>query len=164
MNTKPTSKPDTIDKLRLIVRQEVKAAIKEELVPVLLEVIKANNSTVLREHSTHQQPQAVQRPAPPIPRPSTTSYGASLLEETRRQMAANLHMPENQEYRDLLTHTAPVMHESTYAQPPASITEEEIHHHSVSRMIASAGKASKEEYVEIAEVPDFSSFMKKINV
>jgi len=150
MNQKtPSKKPDALSKLRQIIREEVKKAIRDEMVPLLVGVIKHGNSTVA-ENKVPSYAQNLQRPI--------NGSMNSILEETRREMASAAGFPAQDEYRTLISaNTANMNMFEEAVQAPQSTT-------SIDSMIATAAKSSKEEMVEITQVPDFSSIMKKMNL
>lgn len=141
-----------LQKLRQIIREEVKNAVKEEIVPILLEVIK--HKPVLETNSFSKASNSYsQTLQPAVPSTSNTN---SILEQTRREMLAQAGMPASDEYRSLLTATTSDLPLFTEAQSAEPVDQ-------VNAMLATAVKSSKEENVEITNVPDFSSIMKKMN-
>ena len=158
-----TKKIDPLKKLREIIRQEVRAAIKEEMVPFLMEIIKSTaTGALLTEKKKSTSPivpsflsgikpstNTVNVPKPGTPRllfPNGNTQ-LDLLEETRREMIEKAGLSDSDFIQQ--STTAPLL------------TEENP---GVTSMIQSAGKSSREEFVEINNVPDFSKTMKRMNL
>lgn len=168
MNQKTnTKKPNSLDVLRKLIREEVKQAIKEEMVPILLEVIKAGNTPSFTPASPgtgrpNLHPLGSGTPFPHL-QPSTTNMSNPILEETRREMLAKIGLGEDDEFTQMMSKTAPTfvdnvgafVHEPTH--PPVDDPMAQV-----GKMLATARKASKEELVEITDVPDFTAIMKQI--
>ena len=165
MNQKPNSnKPNALASLRKVIREEVKSAIKEEMVPILLEIIKASNikpSTVPATKLAQVQTNT-----------STAKMSNPMLEQTRMEMLAQMGLGDATSFRNMINPTTPFLSEdpvntvqSSYIPAPAAL-EEQVQDpmYQVNRMLMSANKSSKEEMVEINEVPDFSAIMKKMNM
>lgn len=151
MNQKPNSnKPNALASLRKVIREEVKSAIKEEMVPILLEIVKARPTYT----------------AQPAPAPVTAAKMSNpMLEETRMEMLSKLGLGDTSDFRSMMSTTSPNFAEQqpVYQQP---VIQEQLEDPSyqVNRMLMTANKSSKEEMVEINEVPDFSALMKKMNM
>lgn len=169
MNQKTTTKkPNSLDVLRKLIREEVKQAIKEEMVPILLEVIRAGNTPsstpVGRVEVGYQN---LQTPLgsgnPPPVHPPATSMTNPILEETRREMLANLGLGGQDEFSQMMSKTSPtfVDNVNAFTHEPEQIPANDPMAQ-VGRMLATARKASKEELVEITDVPDYSAIMKQI--
>lgn len=160
MNKTTTSKkPNSLEVLRKLIREEVKTAIREEMVPILLEVIKnkpLSESTV---------PAPVNLPFTPPTRSNTanTSNPVNILEETRREMLGRAGMPDADEFTTLLSantgNMSSLFRETTTIAPQSSQQPKDV-----SAMLSTARKSTKEENVEITDVPDFSNLVKKMNL
>lgn len=153
-NQKSISKPaGALQKLRQIIREEVKNAIKEEMVPILLEVLghKPNSKTSFPNKVTNSYSETLQT------LPTNTSGVGSILEQTRREMLAQARMPDSEEYKTLINSTTNDLSLFTeeYSAEPA---------HQVNTMLSTAVKSSREENVEITNIPDFSAMIKKMNL
>ena len=172
--------------LRELINQEVRKAIKEEMVPILLEIIKASTHTPAAPAPSRisevappvnnyvgslkpvngykQNPLDRQTAAPAAQQAVAADPGMELLEQTRREMLAKANLGDMSEFKALMSGASTglnLVEDQTYPQP--FITEQEQPAApSVDRMLQTATKASKEEYVEINDVPDFSNMMKKI--
>lgn len=159
MNQKTTSKkPNSLEVLRKLIREEVKNAVREEMVPILLEVIKSKPSGQTSSFQQTATPLSNGIAAPVTP--SANSGASSILEETRLEMMKNLNMPESQEYRSILSANTANM--SMFGESSIIPTPEPVG--SVDAMLNTARRGSKEESVEITTVPDFSHLMKKMNL
>ena len=151
-------KPDILKKLRQIIQEEVRAAIKAELTPVLLEVVKAQagNRAPAPVYENTTPVQQVQPVASKPPSQHLQSYiqsllpkntpASSLLEETYREMVAGGDIVDPQLQEALGINTAPV------DTPVGSVTD----------MLRTASKSTREEAVEVSVVPDFREIMKRI--
>lgn len=166
MNQKTTSKkPDALQKLRQIIREEVKNAIKDEMVPILLEIIKGT-SKPLSESKPVANPSlknwlphnSVQNTAPVM---NSSNVMSNILEETRQQMLATGGMPSDDEYRTMISANTGNMSGMFTEQAPPSLEDSSAQ---INSMLASAGKSMREEMVEINHVPDFTALVKKMNL
>ena len=161
MNQKTTpKKPNSLEVLRKLIREEVKNAIKEEMVPILLEVIKNKPSVDSRPFTPSTPMFTGTAPVQESVNSAVNGAAANILEETRLEMMRNLNMPESQEYRAILsanTTNMGMFRENTVMPIPEPVG-------SVDAMLNTARKGSKEESVEITTVPDFTHLMKKMNL
>ena len=158
---KTTKSTDSLGKLRQIIRQEVRAAIKEEMVPFLMEVIKSTTTGILLTEKKKTTPPLVPSflsgintttnttNATNITRPALFSGNnqLDLLEETRREMMQHAGLSESDFKQQS---TAPLLNEEDTS--------------GIISMIQTAGKSSKEEFVEINEVPDFTKVIKRMQL
>lgn len=165
MNQKTNSnKPSALASLRKVIREEVKSAIKEEMVPILLEIIKANN--------TKPSTVPVTKPAPAQTNTATAKMSNPMLEQTRMEMLAQMGLGDATAFNSMINPSTPSLSkdlisnlQSPYTPEPPLLQEQvEDPMYQVNRMLMSANKSSKEEMVEINEVPDFSAIMKKMNM
>lgn len=156
-----TKKPNAISKLRQVIREEVRNAVKEEMVPILLEVIK-NTSKPVVEGTV---PAFLQNMKPGTPNPKIEQQSHfptnSILEETRLEMMQAIGAPQMEEYRTMLSANTGNM---GMFKENALMPQQEQQPGDVNAMLVNAKKASKEEYVEITDVPDFSHLVKKMNL
>jgi hypothetical protein len=157
-----TKKPNAISKLRQVIREEVRNAVKEEMVPILLEVIKNTNKPIV-EGTVPAFLQNMNKASAPSSKIEQQPHSStnSILEETRLEMMQAIGAPQMEEYRTMLsanTGNMNMFRENTLIQ------QQEQQPGDVNAMLANARKASKEEYVEITDVPDFSHLVKKMNL
>lgn len=135
-----------LEKLKKIIREEVRTVFREELSEILKEAIISKKETPIREAATPK------RVVPPstlntaIPRPVAPILGAgnplnALLAETAQTMTFEDFGNINGGY-----------------ERPVEVVD------SVDSMFASARKSSNLESIEINSVPDFTELMNKMNI
>lgn len=156
-----TKKPNAISKLRQVIREEVRNAVKEEMVPILLEVIK-NTSKPVVEGTVPAFLQNMVPNTPASSKPEQQSHfpANSILEETRLEMMQAMGVPQADEYRTMLSANTGNINMFRESAP----LQQEQASGDVNSMLQNAKRASKEEYVEITDVPDFSHLVKKMNL
>jgi hypothetical protein len=121
------------------------------MVPILLEIVKA------RPAYTSQPTPTVQAPA--------TKMSNPMLEQTRMEMLSKLGLSDTSDFRSMMSATSPTFAEQQFSYEQPVIQEQlEDPTYQVNKMLMTANKSSKEEMVEINEVPDFSAIMKKMNM
>jgi hypothetical protein len=137
----------TLDLLRKIIREEVKAVFQEELAGILKEAITVNRNPVMKESTQPSRPQqlpgTLNRTAPRVVAPNLGVNNPlnSILAETAQSMTDN----------DLES-----LGGSGDTQRDVPIVE------SVNGMFAAARPSSNLDAIEINAVPDFTGLMAKM--
>ena len=132
------------------------------MVPILLEVIK--NKPI-----TENAPVATFTAKTPVVPPfvGTSHAGNSpsinILEETRREMLGKAGMPDADEFTTLLS-ANPGNMSTMFRENPLTSQLQSNQPKDVGSMLNSARKSTREENVEITDVPDFTNLVKKMNL
>jgi hypothetical protein len=146
-----------LDLLRKLIREEVRQVIREEIKPVLAEIRSGKGELItprktfredLKESIT-QRP--VRKPAPSVPRVTTSDPIQQLLQETAYGM-------EQSDFRSFVNAEAPQDFSQMFSAPEP-YTSEPMVVESVQEMLAQTGPVTDIHQVNIDAVPDFSEMM-----
>lgn len=163
MNQKTTlKKTDPLKKLREIIREEVSIAVKEAIVPILLEVVKDNKRVVEPVKPVNIPKEEVKQLFKQSNSTAPVGSVSNILEETRREMLRSAGLDNSDEFVTMLSANTTNMQSMFRENVATPYIEPEDTSGQVNKMLASAGKSMREEYVEINDVPDFSAIMSKM--
>jgi|GEM_PF-5150185 len=144
-----------IDLLRKLIREEVKAALREEL-PRLISEIKSSPSSgvnnVIREMKKQQFPMTLNTAETYKKKAETQFTNSSPLNALLNETAMSM-QPEDIE---TLSFTSDMVSPTTFFQP------KEVAVGDVNGMLATARPSSDISMVQINEVPDYSGLMKNL--
>ena len=140
-----------LEVLRKLIREEVRAAIKEELTPILKE-IKSHTSAPITKSFTNSLKEEVTR-SKKIQSVSTGDPIMDLLNETKQTMTGD-------EYKSMINADASMAQgfPAMMSNPTGATQVVE----SVDQMLANTRPASDVTQVQIDSVPDFSALMGKM--